>query len=256
MQQTLDELKKHLEEQLGFLESSADSFDVGNTSEAKRLATTLRVLLHDTSQSKSLLGQLGMKHKLFYDSSNYAGYNKTPWDVAVYTGLIGQCINMEAHQIAYIPILDREGDGPPPWVDFDHWWHMVVIKDEVGNTFSRRDLVLNMANKDGGAHIDPVLTGKYGALSRQNSIGWKGFINNQPPQPVPYPERTAVRQIAHEVLKSLSPTYTKEVSLGNIYFLVFNVIVLFAPLKETFEPDEPCPCGSGKTYQHCHSAMQ
>ncbi len=35
---TRDELQKHLQEQLGFLERSADSFDAGFQDEAKRLA--------------------------------------------------------------------------------------------------------------------------------------------------------------------------------------------------------------------------
>ena len=208
--QSLNELNNHLDEQLGFLKSSADAYDQGNTTEAKRLALTLRLLLHDTTNSKSLLGQLGLKNRIFYDSSSFERYNGTPWDVGVYTGLIGQCINIETEQISYIPILDRSADKEGTrWVGFEEWWNMVVIKDEVGHIFSRRDLILTMANKDGGAHIDPILTGKYAAISRQNSLGWKGSMRGSAFQPISHPERAAVRQIAHEFLKSLDPAYTK-----------------------------------------------
>jgi hypothetical protein len=66
-----DELKSLLDEQLDFLRTSADAFDRGVLSEYKRIALVLRVLLHDTSQSRSLLEQLGVKAGLrFLDTRN------------------------------------------------------------------------------------------------------------------------------------------------------------------------------------------
>jgi len=253
--QSQEDLEDHLREQLSFLISSATAYDNGNSSEAKRLAVVLRVLLHDTANSKSLLAQLGMKERQFYDSSNYQRYNKTPWDVAVYTGLVGQCINIDSGQVSYIPILDRKGDEPPQWAEFSFWWTMAVMKDEIGNTFSRKDLVLTMANQDGGVHVDPVITGKYAALSRQNSLGWKGSINGNAHQPLPHPERSAIRQIAHEVNKSLDLNYTKEVELGGAYFIAYNVAAFLEPLKKRIGRNELCPCGSGKKYKQCHGSL-
>ena len=55
IRQTEEELKSHLKEQIQFLLKSAQSYDEGFTSEAKRLAVVIRVLLHDTKKSKSLL---------------------------------------------------------------------------------------------------------------------------------------------------------------------------------------------------------
>jgi hypothetical protein len=66
---TNDELAAHLAEQLQFIEASADAFDKGFEGEAKRLAVTLRVLLHDTKSSRSLLGQLGRKNIDFLDTA-------------------------------------------------------------------------------------------------------------------------------------------------------------------------------------------
>lgn len=57
--QTDPELMNHLYEQMAFLKRSAEHYDAGEFSEAKRLAATLRVLLHDTDRSVSLLSQLG-----------------------------------------------------------------------------------------------------------------------------------------------------------------------------------------------------
>ncbi|MFJ5956563.1 hypothetical protein ACIQC5_11475 [Paenarthrobacter sp. NPDC092416] len=50
-----------LVEQLEFLDSSCAAYDSGSRSEAKRLATTVRVLLHDTKQSTSLLATNAME---------------------------------------------------------------------------------------------------------------------------------------------------------------------------------------------------
>ncbi|MGY4173981.1 hypothetical protein [Bradyrhizobium sp. USDA 4529] len=59
------DLQAHLDEQMGFLEWSAKSLDEGYEDEAKRLAVTLRVLLHETS----LLGQLSSLDRSFPDTS-------------------------------------------------------------------------------------------------------------------------------------------------------------------------------------------
>src|SRR3954453_8408028 len=68
--QSKDELVQHLDEQLGFLRSSAQAYDAGDTAEAKRLAVAVRILLHDTNSSHSLLGLLGVKDSLrFVDTA-------------------------------------------------------------------------------------------------------------------------------------------------------------------------------------------
>ena len=65
-QQTQDELFQQLKEQLKFIHTSSNEFDKENFSEAKRLATNIRILLHDTNSSTSLLKQLGYKEKIYY----------------------------------------------------------------------------------------------------------------------------------------------------------------------------------------------
>jgi len=45
---TKAELLDYLREQITFLRNSIDSYDKGFEGEAKRLATTIRVLVHDT----------------------------------------------------------------------------------------------------------------------------------------------------------------------------------------------------------------
>lgn len=65
-------LEQQLARQLKYLDNSSALFDSGDHDEANRLAAVLRVLLHDTNESKSLLGQLGLKSMLrFVDTGLY-----------------------------------------------------------------------------------------------------------------------------------------------------------------------------------------
>ena len=63
--QTEDEFKRHLREQIQFLLRSSQSYDEGFTSEAKRIAVIIRVLFHDTQKSTSLLTLLQKKLFLY-----------------------------------------------------------------------------------------------------------------------------------------------------------------------------------------------
>jgi hypothetical protein len=77
-----------------------------------------------------------------------------------------------------------------------------VVKDNKGRFFNRRELVLNIADTDGGAHVDPGLDAAYADLSRNNSLGWN-IVEGDVQRPFPPPTMACIRQIAHEVLKTL-----------------------------------------------------
>jgi hypothetical protein len=55
---------RKLAEHLGFIERSCRAFDEGHTEEAFRIATSVRVMLHDTTQSTSILEHLGAKGRV------------------------------------------------------------------------------------------------------------------------------------------------------------------------------------------------
>jgi hypothetical protein len=200
IQRTLAELQDQLEDQLYFLEASALAYDRGQDREAKRLATALRVLVHDKgSRSRSILTQLNMKSQPFYDSApDYNAYN---W--AAHAGLT--CVALDPHgsSTKILPCLDRIAEKPA-WVSFDAWWGKIVVVALKRHEFRRRDLVLTLADTDGGAHVDPDIPEKYYLLTRGNSLGWTNGHNG----PVLGIALASVRQIAHEVLKTLRPGYT------------------------------------------------
>jgi len=194
------ELQAHLTEQLGFLERSTEAFDNGFEDEAKRLAVTIRTLVYDGKSSHSLLEQLGMKSSPLVDTSS--PFN--PSNVASHHRLTS--LRIDAHGGKFVANLDS-GPRPARNVSFDNWWTKPVIVDGKRKQFSRKDLVLIAANQDGGAHVDPSLDDAYAALSRKNTSNYV-VITPGGGQPK-FPERAAIRQIAHELLKTCRPGYRK-----------------------------------------------
>lgn len=229
--QTEEDLLKALKDQIDIMQAWASTYDGGLEPAAKGLATHIRVLVHDTNNSRSLLGQLNKKDIKFYDSaltynpilrgrsfsSEGISYIAPPDDHTLpkssdsllpYSGLT--IVRFSAKEASYIAPLDS---GSPmrniaKKISFQEWWVGVhVIRDKYGCTFARKDLVLEVADTDGGAHIDPCLKANYANLSRFNSVGWifvkndiKGTFKNSPVSP-------SIRQITHEVLEALKDEF-------------------------------------------------
>ncbi len=203
--QSQSELTKHLEDHFKFLQASADAFDNGFDGEAKRLAVSIRVLVHDTTHSKSLLRQLGQKTHSFLDSA----FPITQGNPCAHSGLTMTFLSPSKIS-RHLAFLDDIPHNHSRVTDFDSWWNATVFIDFEGEKLSRKDLVLAIANQDGGAHVDPSLNQTYANLSRNNSLGWWVVSPEEDDmQPLEGPERAAVRQIAHELLKSFITDYTK-----------------------------------------------
>jgi hypothetical protein len=203
--QSSDELLTHLRDQINFMIASAISFDNGFEGEAKRLAVAIRILVHDTSRSSALLTLLRKMDILFYDSASaFDPRNLLP----------SNCLTMiraskkggEELVGDYVAPLDRlsPARNKDKKAGFGKWWNRTTMyKDKEGNLFTRRDLVLAVANKEGGAHIDRKLDQAYANLARFNSLGWKVFTEGREKDFLNSPVLPSIRQIAHEVLKTL-----------------------------------------------------
>lgn len=86
-------------------------------------------------------------------------------------------------------------------VPFKQWWDEPVSKDTAGNLWSRKDHVRTLANKEGGAHVDPNLDPAYEALISANGFGMQ-FLTPEG-ECLDFtgdPAAASVRQIAHEFL--------------------------------------------------------
>jgi hypothetical protein len=201
--QTIADLENHLKEQISFLQASTDAYDAGFKGEAKRLSVVIRVLVHDTSHSKSLMNLLGIKSINFLDTS----YDYDPRNLLSFAGLV--MIRKFPGGAEFVPrckLPPKPKGEPIKFVPFDDWWNKVVVVDNQKNKFKRCDLVLSLSNKMGGAHVDPKLDAAYVALTRNKTLGWRYWDGNEEGDIVPV-ELASVRQIAHEVLLSLKNAF-------------------------------------------------
>ncbi|MDP3057940.1 MAG: hypothetical protein Q8N36_00550 [bacterium] len=190
-----------MSKQIVFLQRSARDYDEGDEDEAQRMATTLRNLFHNNeksdSNSKALIQHLGITNTLSLISTTtpYLPANMVPY-LGVITlrstgGLGGE----------YIANCLVDENMPNKWLGFDDWWNEIIIDDKV-HLFTRRDIIRNIADKDGGSHVDQRLNADYANLTKNNSPGW---THNDGLNEIPFANNVAysvVRQIAAEVLLS------------------------------------------------------
>ncbi|WP_163339574.1 hypothetical protein [Desulfopila sp. IMCC35008] len=193
------ELKKELIEQLQLLRNACEAYDNGLEAIGKHISLSLRVLLHHHGQSRSLLEQLGYRKGRFFDSAGPL----SPRNLLTECNLVG--LRVTGEDGYYLPLISM-GGSPKPMkrVKFLKWWNDPVLKDNKKRTFCRRELILHVADTDGGAHVDPELEEAYLAISRENSLGWIFSKNSIESALKGRPELACMRQIAHELLCTLS----------------------------------------------------
>jgi hypothetical protein len=204
IKQSKDQLNLHLKEQFSFLQKSAKEFDNGDLSEAKRMALHLRILLHDTGRQKSLLTSVGLKSQIKFLNTAYP-YN--PKNLVSHTGLVSinfsndEKTSKEKFKALYGENVDSS------YISFKNWWEAFVIVDKYKRKFKRKDIVLEVANTDGGAHVDENIRDEYFHLSRNNSTEWAVVTKySDGRENIHYLEDIelfTVRQIAFEVTASI-----------------------------------------------------
>lgn len=236
---TANTLMEHLLEQVEFLRTHAASFDAGKEHFAKPIAHVLRTLLHQTSKSTALLTRLEARDQIQWLDSAGEVDERNPMaritivatEVSTVMGedAAGQLTptHVEARhsapleptrwvlpsvgaQVADLLRLGRKPRRPGEWLPFHDWWvDEAIAIDKDGKRFSRRDLVLAMAHKEGGSHVDPEMDEAYVKLTRANGLGYffgtVGFEHDLRAEADPVP--AAIRQIAYEVEMSLNRRY-------------------------------------------------
>lgn len=195
--------EEQLRRQLRFLERSSAAYDGGFQEEAIRIATCIRVLIHHTSRSTSLLNHLGatgirllstcMDIRRMLDGSDpfYAGARMQHFNGMALFGEGGYRAKLS--------------NGPVyGCLTVDDWWGQTVYVLDPNNHLSRRDIVLGAANRDGGAHVDERLTPDYELLITPGSLGVLVSQNQgrRTEQPISDGHFVALRQMAYELLNS------------------------------------------------------
>jgi len=138
-------LSAHLKRQLIFLQNSVAGCDNGCAEEAIRIGVVIRVLCHDTQSSVSLLEKMGQKSTLQLVTTA-----KTVPNDFVSTMDFGEL--MAGMTFGRTLEYDPVSENSPTTLCTDWWQQPVFIRDKT--VYTRKDVVLSAANKDGGAHVD------------------------------------------------------------------------------------------------------
>jgi SEC-C motif len=268
---TTDELRNQLDDQLSLLKTYCKVYDEGGILIVKPIAIVIRILMHDTDMSKSLLGQLGLKNRNFYDSciEEFCSVVENQQTAGGSSGIVSIALN---ENTKYVPNFDESPKAIFGFVSFDQYWDRVIACDNKGQFFTRKCIVLKVANKDGGAHVSPDIEENYYNLTRNNTVGFK-IQNNSGWHDLDGFVFTVLRQIAHEILRTLDVEY-QEQSIND--FVNDSGIVIGTVMKVLYVPEsviennedrilpakkvkvgvnDLCPCMSGLKYKKCHSKV-
>ncbi|UXA19328.1 hypothetical protein [Mycobacterium sp. SMC-4] len=168
-----------LDDVVGRLRSAGEQFDRGNLAAATALAGQIR-------ETVRLIDELGLTGRLTWVDTAGVPNPKTQCATAclaltkVGNKSVGHCEYVPKMSL-YPPAPIRTRDGGHidrgSRIPFEHWWTNPVLRDVDGTEYSRRQLVLNMATRRGGADSS---------------------------DPVP----ASIRQIAYEVLQSIAQQHT------------------------------------------------
>jgi hypothetical protein len=192
-------LRGKLQEQLRFVQRSSGAFDQGTEEEAIRIATALRIIFHDAGRSVSLLAHLGLQDGRMLSSSR--GHGDFKDYLSVRLDLSSRTPTVMA------PMLG----GTFTKVSVNQWWKHEPVFVHAGQQYPRRKIVLSVANKDGGAHVDKELEEYYEVLcAGEYAIGITGDLQYSGPPPFQqgvthFPKNAhlaLIRQFAHETLAS------------------------------------------------------
>lgn len=210
--------------QLGFLERSMEAYDAGAQDEVLRMAVALRTLLHKTHQSHPLVEQVQLHDTLLLSRCQLAPGNLvTEFPLAMMT--------MGDNQTAYVPLLDEFPFAPFRHLKISEWQdEQVIVLREMGQeqSLTRWDLVLALANQDGGAHSDPEgVPENYFALVHEHFGGFIATIGDGPEENIVGMEKATMRHIAWEAHTSLSQAWRR--MLGK----------------------RGCHCNSGRQFRYC-----
>ncbi|MCM6827823.1 hypothetical protein [Leuconostoc mesenteroides] len=209
---SIKENNDKLKVQLELLRSYAGQFDSGMVNMALPMATQVRVLIHQTNNSNSLLHQLDLENKLklwHSPNSSFSPHNLlTTWDLVI--------MSIGGEGASYIPlgskgVFNRRRDDsnnvrPEIFLPLELWWNQTVFSQHSDHV-SRKDIVLFIANKDGGSHVDE----EKWPIDNYKESQLLGFYNQNGESPDGNPLYSAMRQIVEEILVSFEVFKTRNI---------------------------------------------
>lgn len=166
IKKSTEELTEHLREQLSALRSSMKGYDSGDRFEAKRLAAAIHMMCFDGKRNtKSIVSMLGMRKTMLFTSSFvFPALPPLPEG----REQVGEAIFLPGSPLVSIytcrdGTLEYRPSGEAgfhihpqnmPAMQLDSWWDEVIFQKTCGIKLSRKNIILNVRDKDGGAHVD------------------------------------------------------------------------------------------------------
>ena len=160
-------LKQIFEIQENLFHRHCYQFDGGVVAYAFEISTKLRLLLHQTNKSHSLLNQMFKDNKLNFPNecpffSTCAPYttseikNSPGVRCSIISRIFGLKPDSDEIIVAHTqaPLNNHKGYM---WISFEEWWDKHTVLAFNGSSFSRKRIVNIVCNKLGGAHIDPEI---------------------------------------------------------------------------------------------------
>jgi len=209
-------LEEKLEQGVELLTLSCEQFDKGSVAVAVQIATQLRVLVHDTDKSHSLLQQLGIKNSLQYSDSSikhrgisflhieHMSNQVISISDSIYAGLLIKKMSNGDREhfptLDFAPLLEANLHDTTK-VDFDTWYTGQTMFECMGLKMTRKDIIYMLANREGGAHVDLRYSDAYKYFKEPTMLnitinGLKACFRQNPVY-------VSVRQIAWELMESL-----------------------------------------------------
>ena len=150
-----DNYPRLLKDQYGLLKDAVVGFYTGNEAKANDVAVRIRILVHSTSESQPLL---------FLVAANYLElsiYHKPASKDAIF--VMNQPMRLSGDGAA---VFIRDDFTSPSYVmvPLSRWWtEEYLIMGAIRS--SKKQIVVDVANKDGGAHIDPKVPLRHAVAS-------------------------------------------------------------------------------------------
>jgi hypothetical protein len=197
-------LQEKLAEQLGFLKSSLRRFTEGHPEEALRVATAIRVLVHETNLSNPLLGQIDANYLNLSIRDRPAPRPSRPGGIILF--YIGVGVQLSADKGAQ-PIIESAGPMPQA-MSLREWWNkcLLIFPGDKNRrvVFTRKDLLLILSNKEGGAHVDADVPSGYEKFVVDSPLK---FIVNGVPTDTVHLARYASIESAAQMIESLEHNF-------------------------------------------------
>jgi hypothetical protein len=183
--------------QINFIKVSCREYDAGNHDEAFRIASALRTIFHETSQSTSLLMHLNSNNIQMASTWEAMSQDNTPIPAITNMEIY---VHPEESYVRCIPKLSSKSRFIPASV----WWKEEGIFVRGVKRFTRWNFVNWGANKDGGSHVDSAYPTEYQAIldGMDWSMDWPFPDGSTRKIPLTDGHVATLRQIGFEALSS------------------------------------------------------